>query len=112
MAYGTCTRTPGCPPHSPPTSSTSWRLSHLNLLWQAYSAVLAAEREGARHERQLAAEGAARNELAESLGQSERSARELSELLAQQHAVRAPCCARSTGRELCKGSRGTGRLDS
>jgi aminoglycoside phosphotransferase (APT) family kinase protein len=72
---------------------------------QAYSAVLAAEREGARHERQLAAEGAARSELAESLGQSERSARELSELLAQQHAVRAHCDARTTDQELYKGRR-------
>lgn len=94
---------------------------------QAYSAVLAAEREGLRHERQLAAEGAARNELAESLGQSERSAHELGELLTQQHAVQTlpcpmqgpcrsaswcckPCRARSARRRSCKGSACMGEL--
>ena len=54
---------------------------------QAYTAVLSAEREGARHERQLEAESSAQSELAQTLAQSEHSAHEMGSLLTQQRTV-------------------------
>ena len=47
-----------------------------------------AEREGARHERQLDAESSARSELASTLAQSEHAAQEMGSLLTQQRTVR------------------------
>ncbi|KAK9838133.1 hypothetical protein WJX81_003240 [Elliptochloris bilobata] len=53
----------------------------------AYTAVLSAEREGARHERQLEAESSAQSELAQMLEQSEHATREMGSLLTQQRAA-------------------------
>ena len=57
------------------------------IWWQAYTAVWSAEREGARHERQLEAESSARSELASTLAQSEHAAQEMGSLLTQQRTV-------------------------
>ena len=54
--------------------------------------MLSAEREGARHERQLEAESSARSELAQTLAQSEHSAREMGTLLTQQRTVMPGLC--------------------
>ena len=71
---------------------------------QAYTAVWSAEREGARHERQLDAESSARSELASTLAQSEHAAQEMGSLLTQQRTV--PARPPYTSLLLKKGEKG------
>ena len=72
---------------SPPTPRAPCWLSGQCPRLQAYTAVWSAEREGARHERQLDAESSARSELASTLAQSEHAAQEMGSLLTQQRTV-------------------------